>query len=264
MLFTEDQDVIQALAAKRPDQAFHIWVLPGRARCDRAVAYPHPSHPVGEGLPVGTIIVADQITRCHIPRECFHDLLRQPLRRGMLGHRKPEKLSSTMAHDQKGKQELKGQGRHQAKIDRPIASAWLRRNVRHVCDGGPRCLIMYLETVDSATSKPSLSSSPWMRGAPHNGFSLLICRIRSRNSRSIFGLGVNAKKQLKLETSATECAVPSDQNWTAQEKLVWKRVCAGNRLATNVSVEQTCSRHRVRCEWHWGEPDQILSFGADV
>src|SRR5262245_43188053 len=53
--------------------------------------------------------------------------------------------------------------------------------------GGPRCLIMYLETVDSATSKPILSSSPWMRGAPHNGFSLLICRIRSRNSRSIFG-----------------------------------------------------------------------------
>ena len=29
---------------------------------------------------------------------------------------------------------------------------------------------MYLETVDSAISNPSLSSSPWMRGAPHNGF----------------------------------------------------------------------------------------------
>src|SRR5215469_14113328 len=57
-----------------------------------------------------------------------------------------------------------------------MASAWLRRNVRHVCDGGPRCLIMYLETVDSATTKPSLRSSPWMRGAPHNGLSLLICR----------------------------------------------------------------------------------------
>src|SRR5260370_11056859 len=68
-----------------------------------------------------------------------------------------------------------------------IASAWLRRNVRHVCDGGPRCLITYLETVDSATLKPSLRSSPWMRGAPHNGFSLFICRMRSRNSRSIFG-----------------------------------------------------------------------------
>src|SRR5215813_184896 len=36
----------------------------------------------------------------------------------MLGHREPEKLSSTMAHDQKGKQALKGQGRNQAKVDR--------------------------------------------------------------------------------------------------------------------------------------------------
>jgi hypothetical protein len=67
----------------------------------------------------------------------------------MLGHREPQKLSSTMAHDQKGKQALKRQGRNQAKVDSSIVSAWLRRNVRHVCDGGPRCLIMYLETVDS-------------------------------------------------------------------------------------------------------------------
>ena len=47
------------------------------------------------------------------------------------------------------------------------AAAWLRRNVRQVCDGGPRRRIMYLETVDSAISNPSLSSSPWMRGAPN-------------------------------------------------------------------------------------------------
>jgi hypothetical protein len=38
MPFTEDQDMIQAFAAKRPDQAFNIWVLPGRPRCDRAVS----------------------------------------------------------------------------------------------------------------------------------------------------------------------------------------------------------------------------------
>ena len=106
MLFTEDQHMIQALAAKRPDQAFNIWILPGRARCDRAVAYPHSSHPLRDGLSVSTVIVADQIARCGIPRECLGDLLRQPLRRGMLGHREPQKLSSTMAHDQKGKMGL--------------------------------------------------------------------------------------------------------------------------------------------------------------
>src|SRR5262249_15059320 len=33
---------------------------------------------------------------------------------------------------------------------------------------------MYLATLDCATSNPSLSSSPWMRGAPQSGFSMLI------------------------------------------------------------------------------------------
>src|SRR5215831_20644104 len=47
--------------------------------------------------------------------------------------------------------------------------------------------IMYFDTVDWATSKPSINSSPWIRDAPHLGFSLLIRRMRSRNSRSIFG-----------------------------------------------------------------------------
>src|SRR6476646_10085816 len=43
---------------------------------------------------------------------------------------------------------------------------------------------MYLATLDCATSNPSLSSSPWMRGAPHSGFSMLICRIRNKFSAS--------------------------------------------------------------------------------
>ncbi len=68
-----------------------------------------------------------------------------------------------------------------------IASAWLRRKVFQLCDGSFRPLDMYFETVDWATSKPSINSSPWMRGAPHRGFSRLIRRIRSRKSRSIFG-----------------------------------------------------------------------------
>ena len=45
--------------------------------------------------------------------------------------------------------------------------------------------IMYLETVDSAISKPSFSNSPWMRGAPHSGFSLFIRRMSSRSSRPV-------------------------------------------------------------------------------
>src|SRR5262245_52534181 len=57
-----------------------------------------------------------------------------------------------------------------------IAGAWLRTG-----------RTMEFETVDWATSKPSIRSSPWMRDAPHFGFSLLIRPMRSRRPRSIFG-----------------------------------------------------------------------------
>ena len=68
-----------------------------------------------------------------------------------------------------------------------MSGAWLRRKVRHPWLGGPRRLTMYLATLDCATSNPSLSSSPWIRGAPQSGFSTLIRRINARSSVSICG-----------------------------------------------------------------------------
>ena len=53
-------------------------------------------------------------------------------------------------------------------IDRRNGVCMVAQECPPVCDGGPRRRIMYLETVDSAIPKPSFSSSPWMRGAPHN------------------------------------------------------------------------------------------------
>jgi hypothetical protein len=49
------------------------------------------------------------------------------------------------------------------------------------------CLLVMYRAIDSATSMPSMSSSPWIRGAPHSAFSLLIRRMRSLISRSILG-----------------------------------------------------------------------------
>src|SRR3979490_285399 len=68
-----------------------------------------------------------------------------------------------------------------------MSGAWLRKKVRHPWLGGPRRLTMYLAMLDCATSNPSLSSSPWMRGAPQSGFSTLIRRINTRSSGSICG-----------------------------------------------------------------------------
>ena len=54
-------------------------------------------------------------------------------------------------------------------------------------DGGRWRRTMYLPTVDSATSIPSINNSPWIRGAPHSGFSRLIRRISPRTSESTRG-----------------------------------------------------------------------------
>src|ERR1700740_1713472 len=51
-----------------------------------------------------------------------------------------------------------------------MSGAWLCKKVRHPWLGGTRRLTIYLATLDCATSNPSLSSSPWMRGAPQSGF----------------------------------------------------------------------------------------------
>jgi ABC-type multidrug transport system ATPase subunit len=57
-----------------------------------------------------------------------------------------------------------------------IACAWFRKNVFQLCDGDPPCT-MYFETVDWATSKPSINSSPWIRDAPQ--FEILFDRRSS-------------------------------------------------------------------------------------
>ena len=54
------------------------------------------------------------------------------------------------------------------------------------------------EIVRSETSKPSMRSSPWMRGAPHVGFSTTIRKINSRTSFDVCRLPMGL---LTLETS---------------------------------------------------------------
>ncbi len=65
-----------------------------------------------------------------------------------------------------------------------MASRWLRRNTnqRLAESGFLLARLTQRETVRSEMSKPGLSSSPWMRGAPHVEFSVTIRKISSRTS----------------------------------------------------------------------------------
>src|SRR5215469_8423596 len=68
-----------------------------------------------------------------------------------------------------------------------MPSAWLRRNVFHPCEGGALLRAIYLATLVWPTSMPSLRSSPWILGAPHNGLAMLTSRISRRISNGTIG-----------------------------------------------------------------------------
>src|SRR5260221_11445110 len=125
--------MIQALAPKRSNQTFSVRILPRRSRRDRAVTKPHRPASFWECPPIGAVIVTHQIGRRRAPRERLHDLLRQPVRRRVPGHREPKQLSSTVAHDEKCKQTLECQRWNNAEIDR-------RDGLRMVVQECPPCL----------------------------------------------------------------------------------------------------------------------------
>ena len=82
----------------------------------------------------------------------------------------------------------RGDGRHHEEVRRDQLLRVVVQESTPRWEGGFRRRTMYLATVTWDTSIPSLSSSPWIRGAPQSGFAKLILRINSRTSPSIAGL----------------------------------------------------------------------------
>ena len=63
MGLAKDQHLIQTLATHCADQTFRNAILPRRSRRDRPVADTHGFDPGRKDMPVGTVVVAQQISR---------------------------------------------------------------------------------------------------------------------------------------------------------------------------------------------------------
>jgi hypothetical protein len=168
MRLTQDDDMIQALAANRSDQPFGEAILPRRSWRGRPVPDAHGAQSARDDGAVNPIAVPDHVSGRAIPRKSLGDLTRNPFGRRICCDVDPDKISAVEPDDDEGIEEVETDGRNNEQIQAAMSGAWLRKKVRHPWLGRAHRLTMYLATLDCATSNPSLSSSPWMRGAPQS------------------------------------------------------------------------------------------------
>ena len=141
---------------------------------------------------------------------------------------------------------------------------WFRRNVLQDCEGGLRSRTMYLETVDWATSNPSISNSPWIRGAPQSGFSLLIRRMRSRSSRSTFGRPALFRDFRRQNALKPERCLPSqdsfrlhDPGYVEQTRPNPRHPCQQRPIT---AVQPQPRRRSPQCDVKLMTKKQVLGF----
>jgi hypothetical protein len=161
----EDENVIQALAPDRADEPFREGILPRALRRRKHLLDPHALQAAPKWLTVDAIAVAEEIGRRGLVWKGIHDLLSGPGGRGMLGHVEVNDTPAMVREHDENEEDAQARGGDGEEID---------RNTRHVCDGGKRRFGSRRETVRSATSMPSLRSSPWILGAPQRGLAMAI------------------------------------------------------------------------------------------
>jgi hypothetical protein len=118
-----------AFPPDRPDQPLCISVSPRRPRGRGSIADTHGTNTSDEYLAIGSIAVTDEIAWSFIPSPGLSELPGNPLHGWMRRGSQPQEPASLVLQDQKIIEKL---------------SAWLRRNVRQPCDGGPLPRATYL------------------------------------------------------------------------------------------------------------------------
>src|SRR5215472_4952091 len=93
----EYDHMVQALAADRANQPFHVSPLPRRPWCRQHLLDPLRFHLIYELLAEDLVAVAEQVARCSVPRERFAQLLRCPLGSRMLRHREVENAPAVVS-----------------------------------------------------------------------------------------------------------------------------------------------------------------------
>ena len=107
MTLVENDDVVEALATNRADEALNIGRLPRRAVCSQHLLDTHVLDSLLEKRTVDAVAISN-----HEPRYCvigkrLYDLLSRPLGSRMRGNIEMDDLPAVMTHHHKGEEYAK-------------------------------------------------------------------------------------------------------------------------------------------------------------
>ena len=182
MTFLHRQDVIQQVSPAALDPTLHNAVLPGTLEGGADRAGLQGSNRCGDFQPIRGIPAEDDKPGCRPRWKRLPELLHDPTARRVLGDVEVQDASTVVTDDEEAVEQAERDRWQGEKVHRgnrfPVVSQKRKPTLDWLGISRP----IQGEMVRSETSRPSRSSSPWIRGAPHVGFSATIRKIRSRTS----------------------------------------------------------------------------------
>src|SRR5664280_3288362 len=118
MLLTENDHVIQALSTQCTDHSLHIGILPGRAGRNELLVHLEARNAPPEFSAIDTIAIPQKNFWCPLERECLHNLLPRPKRRGRFGDCDVDDLPPLVQQNDEDEKHAEGRGRNGEEIDR--------------------------------------------------------------------------------------------------------------------------------------------------
>ncbi len=125
-------DMIEAFAPDRADQAFNIRTLPSGSGSGENFGDLQVRDLPTEGGAIDAVTVTEQEARGSVPRECLCDLGCRPLGGGMVSHVEMKDAPALMGENEKDKENLEIDGRHDEKSTDANCLTWFSRNERQV------------------------------------------------------------------------------------------------------------------------------------
>src|SRR5262249_5859522 len=120
---------------------------------------------------------ANDIGRRSVPAASLRQLSGNPFRRGACGDPQPDDPTPLVPQNQEAIQQPEGKCRHDEQVNRGDAVRMVAKKGSPALRGPSPPPRHVLATLVWPTSIPSLSNSPWMRGAPQSGLATLIFQI---------------------------------------------------------------------------------------